>query len=190
MKSLLPVLLLATSGAALAAPVTYTIDPTHTFPSFAADHFGGLSVWRGKFKTTAGRITLDAAAQTGTVDITVQADSIDTGYDKLDAHVRSAERRAAAKCPTATYQGKLVDFKDGKPTAGDGTFTLHGVTKPLRLAISHFQCQQNPMNKLDTCGAEASATFQRDAFGVDYGKGYGFKMDVTLAIQVEGTKAP
>lgn len=188
MKAHLPLLLLVLSGAAVAAPTSYTVDPSHTYPSFAADHMGGLSVWRGKFRSTSGKITLDTAANSGTVDITVQASSIDTGSDKLDEHVRSAEFLDVTKFPTATYQGKLVDFKDGKPTAVDGTFTLHGVSKPLRLTISHFQCQVNPMSKADTCGAEAAGTFQRDAYGVDYGKAFGFKMDVTLAIQVEATK--
>src|SRR5690349_2185228 len=68
------ILTLATT-ATHAASSTYTIDPMHTYPSFEADHFGGLSVWRGKFDRTSGKVTLDKVAGTGTVDITVDMNS-------------------------------------------------------------------------------------------------------------------
>jgi polyisoprenoid-binding protein YceI len=176
----------ATAGA---APTTYNIDPTHTFPSFETDHFGGLSVWRGKFRSSKGTVTLDEAAKAGTVAITIDTSSIDIGYDKLDEHVKSAEILDVAKFPTATYKGKLVDFKDGKPTAVDGELTLHGVTKPVKLVIDSFKCQPNLFTKKQTCGADAKATFNRDDFGIDYFKGMGFKMEMNLAIQVEAIKA-
>ena len=63
---------------AFAASATYNLDPTHTYPSFEADHFGGVSTWRGKFTKTTGTVTLDRAAKTGTVDVTIDATSIDT----------------------------------------------------------------------------------------------------------------
>ena len=61
-KTLLPAVLLSLAATAAAAdPVTYQVDPAHTYPSFEADHFGGLSVWRGKFDTSSGSIVLDKA---------------------------------------------------------------------------------------------------------------------------------
>jgi Uncharacterized conserved protein len=179
----------AVTGLALAAPVKYEVDPNHTYPSFKADHFGGLSTWRGKFNTTSGTIALDKEAQTGTVDIKVDVSSIDFGHDKLNAHAKGAEIFDAEKFPTATYTGKLTGFKSGVPTEVDGTLTLHGVTKPVKLKINKFLCKQNPMNKKDVCGADASATFNRDDFGVAYGKAFGFNMETTLEIQVEAIKA-
>ena len=62
--------------AAQAAPVRYDMDPAHTYPSFEADHMGGVSVWRGKFNRTRGTLTLDRAAQTGTVDVSVDVGSV------------------------------------------------------------------------------------------------------------------
>jgi polyisoprenoid-binding protein YceI len=76
--------LLGISGLALGAPVTYTIDPNHTHPEFEADHLGGVSIWRGLFKRTSGTIILDAAAQTGTLDVTVDITSVEFGNDKLN----------------------------------------------------------------------------------------------------------
>jgi polyisoprenoid-binding protein YceI len=190
MRSMLISLGLAVvAGAAYAAPEHYQIDPAHTYPSFEADHMGGLSVWRGKFRSSSGTVTLDTAAQTGTVDITVDASSIDLGMDKLETHVKSAEMLDVAQFPTATYKGKLTNFKNGSPTQVDGELTLHGVTKPLKLEIRSFKCQPNPMTKKQTCGADAAASFDRSDFGIDYGKAYGFNMGVKLAIQVEAAKA-
>ncbi|HWZ61867.1 MAG TPA: YceI family protein [Steroidobacteraceae bacterium] len=190
MKIALPVTVLGlAAGVALAAPVTYQVDPSHTYPSFEADHFGGLSTWRGKFDSTSGTIVLDKDAGTGTVDITVDTSSIDLGHAKLNEHVKSAEMLDVQKYPTATYKGKFTDFKNGVPTEVHGELTLHGVTKPVSLTINHLICKVTPMSPKERCGADASATFNRADFGVNYGDKYGFNMAVKLAIQVEATPA-
>lgn len=172
-----------------AAPVTYTIDPDHTYPSFEADHMGGLSVWRGKFNTSRGTVTLDRAAQSGTVDVTVDMASADFGQDKLDAVAQGPELFDTKQWPQAHYAGKLAGFRDGAPTRVDGTLTLHGVSHPLTLAIRSFKCMPHPVFKREVCGADALATFKRDAYGMSAGKDYGFSMNVTLRIQVEAIQA-
>lgn len=179
----------AITNAAFAAPVTYNLDPNHTYPSFEADHFGGLSVWRGKFTKSAGTVVLDRAAKSGTIDVTVQTGSIDFGHEKLNAHAKGEELFDVAKYPTATYKGKFTAFNGDVPTEAQGELTLHGVTKPLTLKINQFKCMPHPMLKKEVCGADASAAFKRSDFGVSYGEAYGFNMDVKLQIQVEGIKA-
>jgi polyisoprenoid-binding protein YceI len=174
--------------AALAAPVTYNIDPAHTFPAFEADHFGGLSVWRGKVNSTSGKIVFDREAKSGTVEVTMDMKSIDFGHDGLNGHANKAEILDTEKFATAVYQGKLAKFNGDAPTEVEGTLTLHGVTKPVTLKVNSFKCIVNPMNKKDVCGADASATINRDDFGVGYGKNFGFKMDVKLLISVEAIK--
>jgi polyisoprenoid-binding protein YceI len=175
--------------AATAAPVTYNLDPDHTHPSFEVDHFGGLSVWRGNFKKTSGKVVLDRAAKTGTVEVTIDAGSIDFAHDKLNEHVAGPEVLDVAKFPTATYRGTISGFSNDAPTAITGNLTLHGVTKPVALTINSFKCIQHPMLKKEVCGADASGTFNRADFGVNFGQQYGFKQEVTLHIQVEGIKA-
>lgn len=175
--------------AALAAPVTYTLDPDHTYPSFEADHLGGLSTWRGKFNASSGTVVMDREAGTGTLEVTVDATSIDFGHDKLNEHARSADIFDVAKFPVATYTGKLAKFVDGAPTEVHGELTLKGVTKPLVLQIDRFVCKPHPMLKKEACGANATAAFDRDSFGVDYGKAYGFDMRTLLRIQVEAIRA-
>ena len=177
------------AGAAVAAPVTYQVDPAHTYPSFEADHFGGMSVWRGKFDSSSGTIVLDKNAGTGSVEITVDAASIDFGHAKLNEHVKSAEMLDAQKYPTAVYKGTLTNFKNGAPTEVRGELTLHGVTKPVNLTINSFVCKMTPMSKKERCGADASGTLNRADFGVNYGEKLGFSMQVKLAIQVEAAPA-
>ncbi|MFZ1904593.1 MAG: YceI family protein [Steroidobacteraceae bacterium] len=191
MKAALAVALGLVAGSALAVPVTYKIDPAHTYPSFAADHFGGLSIWRGKFDRSSGTVVLDRAAGTGTIDITVDASSIDFGQEKLNEHAKSAEIFDVQKYPTATYKGTLINFKNGYPTEARGELTLHGVTRPLNLTINQFTCRVMPaaMGGKERCGADASASFKRSDFGIDYGEKYGFNMLVKLQIQVEATPA-
>lgn len=176
-------------ASASAAPVTYTLDPNHTYPSFSADHFGGLSVWRGKFDSTSGQVVYDKDAKSGSIEVTVQMNSIDFGMPKLNEHAKSPEIFDATKYPTATYTGKFTKFNGATPTEAEGTLTMHGVTKPLTLKIDSFKCQQNPQHNKEVCGADATATLNRADFGVSYGEKYGFKQEVQLQIQVEGSPA-
>lgn len=188
-RAALIALLACAPAAAMAATEQYTIDPEHTFPSFEADHMG-ISIWRGKFNATRGKVTLDKATDTGavtagTVDITVDLASADFGHDKLNEHAKGPDLFDVAKYPRATYRGTLAGFEDGRPTRLVGELTLHGVTRPVELDINLFNCVPHPMLKREQCGADASGTIQRDDFGIDAGKEYGFDMTVTLRIQVE-----
>ena len=182
--------LLSLATGTSAAMVNYKIDPDHTYPSFEADHFGGLSVWRGKFNHSSGTVMLDKAAGTGTVNVTVDMKSSDFGQDALNKGAQGKELFESNLYPQAIYKGKLVDFVNGAPTRATGTLTLYGVTRPLDLKINSFKCMPHPMLKREVCGADALATFKRDAFGMDAGKAYGFSMDVTLRIQVEAIAVP
>jgi len=179
------VLLSVGAGGAAAAPVAYTIDPDHTYPSFEADHLGGLSTWRGKFDKTSGTVSLDKAAGSGHVDIRVDLASVDFGQAKLNEYAKGDQLFDVASHPQATYSGKLEGFVDGVPSRVAGNLSLHGVTRPLELKIRTFKCMPHPMYKREVCGADAFATFKRDDFGLGAGKDYGFAMDVTLRIQVE-----
>jgi polyisoprenoid-binding protein YceI len=173
------------SGTALAEPTTFAIDPDHTYPSFEADHMGGMSVWRGKFRTSSGTITLDQSAHTGQVAVTIDAASVEFGHEKMNERARSAAMFDVERFPTATYQGRLVNFRGDVPTAVEGVFTMHGISKPLRLTIRSFKCRVSSISQKLTCGADAMAHFNRAEFGIDWGKSLGFNMDVQLAIEVE-----
>ena len=89
-RLLAAVVTLIAAGGALAAPVTYQVDPHHTFPSFEADHMG-ISVWRGKLNKSSGTVKFDKATGSGSIDIAVDLSSIDFGHDPLNAWARSAQ---------------------------------------------------------------------------------------------------
>jgi polyisoprenoid-binding protein YceI len=178
-------------GSAQAAPVTYEIDSRHSFPSFEADHFGGVSVWRGKFGKTTGRITLDREAKSGSIDVSIDTASVTTGLEDMDKHLRSADFFDVEKHPVATFKGTLVEFKGDAPTEARGELTLRGVTHPVTLTLKSFKCIPHPMKKgAELCGADAHGTIDREQFGISYGKNMGFAMWVRLAIQVEALATP
>lgn len=176
--------------AAFAEPMTYEIDENHTYPSFEADHMGGLSKWRGKINSTSGTLMLDQEAQTGSVDVTMDMTSIDFGHDDLNEHAKTADMFNVAEYPTATYTGELVDWEDGAPSAVEGELTLTGETQPVRLDIQSFRCQPHPQQGREVCGADAVGEINRADFGVDFGQDFGFDMGVTLRIQAEALALP
>lgn len=176
-------------GAAVTAQAArYEIDPSHTYPSFEADHMGGLSIWRGKFTRSSGTIEYDPVARTGSIDITVDAASADFGHAKLNEVIRQPSYLDVAQFPTATYKGKLTRFNGAVPGAVEGELTLHGVTRPVTLTINQFLCKKTPPSGREKCGADASATINRKEFGISRGEEMGLGMEVKLQIQVEGTK--
>ena len=181
--------LLLAAATASAAPTPYAIDPTHTFPSFEADHMG-ISVWRGKLNKSSGKVLYDKTAGTGTAEIVTELASIDFGMDALATWARGKDFFDVKKYPRAAFKGSLQSPVGGVPTQLVGDLSLHGVTRPLTLAINSLTCIPHPMLKRDYCGADASGSFNRDDFGLGMGKEYGFKMNVELRIQVEAIAQP
>jgi polyisoprenoid-binding protein YceI len=176
--------LLATS--AIAAPESYTVDSRHTFPVFEVNHLG-FSTQRGRFNKVTGKITLDRAARSGSIDVVIDAASIDMGLEKWDEHMRSEDFFNVAKFPTMTFKSTKVTFDGDKLVGAEGDFTLLGVTKPVRLTVAGFRCGENPVAKKQACGADASTTLKRSEFGMTkYLPGVGD--DIKLLIPVEAFK--
>ena len=178
--------LLAASLPLAARADSYTIDPPHTFPHFSISHLG-FSTMRGRFDKTSGKITLDRAAKTGSLDIAIETASVSTGFAKRDDHLKSPDFFNAAEFPTITYKSSAVKFKGDAPSSVEGRLTLNGVSKPVTLTIDAFKCGTNPMNKKEECGAAASAQFKRSDFGMKYGLP-GIGDDIKLVFEVEAYK--
>jgi polyisoprenoid-binding protein YceI len=174
------------AGTAYAAPETYTVDSTHTFPSFEIDHLG-FSTQRGRFNKTSGSIVLDRAAKKASVDISIDANSISTGLEKLEIHLRSEDFFDVAKYPTISFKSTGARFNGDKLASVSGNLTLHGVTKPVTLTVTSFYCGHNPVYKKEACGANAETTVKRSDFGISYGLP-AVGDQVKLLIQVEGHK--
>ena len=174
MSKLAVALMAALPVVAFAAPESYTMDPYHTYPQFEVDHLG-FSKMRGRFDKSAGKFTIDKAAKTGSLELTVQTASLSTGdNDKgnrpraRDEHLRSADFFNVAEFPTMTYKAASVKFNGDNVASIDGSLTLLGVTKPLTLTMDGWKCGPHPANKKEMCGGNATGIIKRSDFGMKY----------------------
>ena len=181
------VLLAAAGAVARAEPVTYKFDPTHTWTTWEIRHFG-TSTYRGRFDKKEGSVTIDRAARTGKVELTIDLTSVDTGVDHLNHHLLEADFFDANKYPTATFVGDDFRFDGNDVSQVKGQLTLKGKTRPVTLKASSFNCYENPMLKREVCGGDFSATISRSDWGVSYGAPFPVADEVRLLIEVEAVR--
>lgn len=177
---------LLSSATSFAASETYIVDTAHTLPRFEYNHLG-YSSQLSRFNNTTGKITFDRAAKTGSVDVVIDATSVDTGSTLFDKHIQDVDFFDTAKYPTITFKSNSVKFEGDKIVAVDGNLTIKGVTKPVTLTVVSFLCMPHPMLKKDACGATATTKIKRTEFNA--GKYAPYVGDeVTLTIPVESVK--
>ena len=186
-KTLIAALLAAGTLSAHAEIATYAIDPSHTFVTFEANHFG-TSTLRGRFDKKDGVVTLDKAGKSGKAEITIDAGSVSTGVAPLDTHLKSKDFFNAAEFGTAKFTAEKFAFNGDKVSEVIGTLTLLGKTQPVTLKASNFNCYINPMLKRETCGGDFEATITRTQYGMSYGLNYGLPDAIRLLIQIEAIK--
>jgi polyisoprenoid-binding protein YceI len=181
-------LFIALASHAVAAPVTYQVDPTHTYPRFSYSHFG-LSTQLSSFRKTTGTVTFDAVAKTGQADITIDMTTVNTGLADFDGHLRAEDFLDTAKYPTATFKSTRVLFDGDKASSIEGLLTIKGITKPVTLTVTSFTAMEHPMVKKPAIGANAYTVIKRTEFGA--GKYAPYVGDeVRIDIAVEAIAAP
>lgn len=165
---------------------SYTIDPQHTYPHFEASHHG-FSTHRGRFNKTSGKVVFDRTAGTGSVDIVIDATTLDTGLELMEKVLKDENYFNVGVHPTITFRSDRLHFDGEKLAAVEGLLTLLGVTRPVTLTVTHFKCGLNPVRKREACGADGMASIRRSEFGMKGGLP-GVGDDVRLLIQVEAFK--
>lgn len=148
---------------AFAAPQTFEIDGSHTFPRFSYSHFG-YSTQVSRFDNTSGTVVFDADAKTGSVDISIDMKSVNTGFADFNGHLQGEDFLDTAKFPKATFKSTKVNFQDGKPASIEGQLTIKGITKAVTLTVTSFQAMPHPMLKKDAIGANAFTMIKRSEF--------------------------
>jgi len=148
---------------ALAAPQTFEIHGSHTFPRFSYSHFG-YSTQVSRFDNTSGTVVFDADAKTGSVDISIDMKSVNTGFADFNGHLQGEDFLDTAKFPKATFKSTKVNFQDGKPASIEGQLTIKGITKAVTLTVTSFQAMPHPMLKKDAIGANAFTMIKRSEF--------------------------
>jgi polyisoprenoid-binding protein YceI len=186
MKRIILLLVATFSTAALAAPETYTIEASHTLPRFSYSHFG-YSTQLSRFDKTSGKIVLDRQAKTGSVEVTVDTTSVNTGSQLFNEHIQGEDFLDTAKYPTASFISNKLKFEAENLVAVDGILTLKGISKPVSLTVTSFQCMPHPMLKKEACGANATTVVKRTDFNMGkYAPNVGD--EVTITIPVEAAK--
>lgn len=185
-KTLILAALLASAGLVQAQSASYAIDPTHTFVTFEAKHFGTSTI-RGRFDKKEGNVSFDKAGKSGKAEITIDMASVSTGVGPLDGHLKSKDFFNAAEHPAAKFVGDKFAFSGDKVTSVAGTLTFLGKTQPVTLTATNFNCYQNPMLKREVCGGDFETTIQRSQFGSSYGLP-GIPDNIKLLVQVEAVK--
>lgn len=177
------ILSIAAAAPALAAPETYVVDGSHTFPRFSYSHLG-FSTQLSRFNKTTGKVVFDKAAKTGSVDIEIDAKSVDTGSTLFNEHIQGEDFLDTAKFPTATFKSTKVIFKGDKPAKIQGELTIKGVTKSVILTVTSFQAMPHPMQKKDAIGANATTTIKRSEFNAGkYAPHVGDEVRIDIAIE-------
>ena len=177
------ILSIAAAAPALAAPETYVVDGSHTFPRFSYSHLG-FSTQLSRFNKTTGKVVFDKAAKTGSVDIEIDAKSVDTGSTLFNEHIQGEDFLDTGKFPTATFKSTKVLFKGDKPAKIQGELTIKGVTKPVVLTVTSFQAMPHPMQKKDAIGANATTTIKRSEFNAGkYAPHVGDEVRIDIAIE-------
>ena len=152
---------------------TYRIDPTYTTITFSFRHLGINSV-TGRFKEFAGSLVMDKGTLKDASG-TIQVDSLDTGVAERDDHLRGAEFFDAARYPTITFKATRIRampvhtrhrLPDGRVTI-TANFTMHGVTKELRLPAKLTGPVKDPSGKF-RIGLEAKTTLKRKDYGINF----------------------
>jgi polyisoprenoid-binding protein YceI len=178
---------LTLAGSAHAQAATYAIDPTHTFVTFEASHFGTSTV-RGRFDRKEGTVQFDRAAKTARLDLTLDMGSINTGVAPFNQHLQSKDFFNVAEHPSARFVADRVSFDGDRMASLAGTLTLLGKSGPVTLTASRFNCYINPIFKREVCGGDFSATLKRSLWGITYGIDFGIPDEVKLVIQAEAIK--
>jgi polyisoprenoid-binding protein YceI len=160
----------------------YTVEPTHTFVTWEAKHFG-VSTSRGRFDKKDGAITIDKATNTGKAEISIETASVNTGVAPFDGHLKSKDFFNSEAHPKATFK---ADFKleGGKIASVPGQLTMLGMTKPVTLKTNGFGCYEHPRFKKQVCGGDFEANIKRSEWGMSYGLP-GIPDDVRIVVQIE-----
>jgi polyisoprenoid-binding protein YceI len=171
---------------ALAATEEFAIDAGHAFPTFEVKHLG-IATQRGRFNHTSGTVMLDRDAGVGSVDVVIDARTIDTGNELLDKLLRGPTFFDTEKYPEIRYKATQVSLIEGKPSIVDGELTLLGVTKSVPLEVSGLQCTRKPLLVVLRCGVDMKTTFRRSDFGMSAMESF-VADEVTILIQAEAVR--
>lgn len=185
--SLIGVVALAVSASAQAD--TWQLDPAHSSAQFSVHHMG-ISTVRGAFTKVAGTVQYNPADVAKTsIDITIDATSVDTRVEMRDNDVKGPKLLDVANYPTITFKSKRVESAGTGKLRVTGDLTIHGVTKEVVLDVDGPTGPIKDPRGNQKMGASASTQINRQDFGVSGFPSAVISDDVGVTIDVEMKKA-
>ncbi|HVA64104.1 MAG TPA: YceI family protein, partial [Terriglobales bacterium] len=167
----------------------WKIDPVHTHVQFSVRHMMVSNV-KGVFAKTSGTVTLDEGDFTQSkVEVEIDAASLDTREPQRDNHLRSADFLEVEKFPLLTFRSTRIE-PAGEGFTMTGDLTIHGVTRPVKLAVeAPGPVAKDPWGGTRR-GFEAAGELSRKDFGLVYNQaletgGVLVGDKVKLALEVE-----
>jgi polyisoprenoid-binding protein YceI len=183
----LPVLMLASS--AHAQMESWQLDPPHSAAQFSVRHLG-ISTVRGTFTKVNGTVKYDPSDTTkSSVDVTIDANSVDTRVEMRDKDLRSPNFFDVEKYPTLTFKSKRIEAAGQGKLKVDGDLTIHGVTKDVVLDVDGPTPSFKDPRGTFHMGISATTTIHRKDFGITADAGM-VGDDVSITIDAELVKAP
>lgn len=182
-------------SAAQAAPQTFTLETPHTQILFSVNHLGFSNSY-GKFTGYSGTIVFDPdAPETSSVEVSIDAKSVELNDAKWNDHVRNADFLDTEKFPSITFKSTKIDVTGEKTANITGDLTIRGVTKPVVLATVFNKLDKHPMSGEVVAGFSATTKFKRSDFGVSYGvPNVGDDMNIIIEVETspaaKGDSAP
>jgi polyisoprenoid-binding protein YceI len=174
------------AASAPSSPPTYALDPTHTSVHWEIVHMGTSTI-RGRFDKVAGNVQFDAKAQMLDVGMTIETGSVDSGVPLLDSLLRGPELLSVAANPQAFFVAKKATFEGEVPREVRGEFTMRGISQPLSLHATRWNCGLNPLFRREVCGGDFEGEIVRSTFGITHS--LPFVADkVKILVQVEGIR--
>lgn len=169
MKALAGLLLAVACGAG-AAPVTYDLDPDHSFVWFEVEHFGTSTI-RGRIGPAVGSVELDRATGQGKVSLSVSTATVDTGIAVFNARLRQGDLLATDAEPEAYFVATQLHFDGDRLAEVRGEFTLRGIGQPLSLRAIRFACHPTGAGAQpgEVCGGDFVGEVLRSDFGMTFG---------------------
>lgn len=155
----------AVLAASTFAADSYTLDSAHSIPVFEFKHLD-VTTQSGRFDKVAGTVVLDLSAQKGSVIFEIETASLNMGFGTEKPDSPGYSLFEVMRFPKITFRSTRLIFSNNEVIAAEGQLTLLGVTKPLTVAVNHFKCSANPMNKKMMCAGDVTATFKRSEFGM------------------------
>lgn len=175
---------LLVAGPLQAATTEFAVDRDHTSVVFLIDHLGYARII-GHFRDFEGTVVLDGDdVERGSVSLTIRVDSVDTGHERRDQHLRSPDFFNAMEFPDIRFESTGVEPTGENTASVTGDLTLLGVTRPVTLEVTFNDRKPHPLSGNDTAGFSARTSIQRSDFGMRYGLG-GIGDEVELWLEVE-----